>query len=89
MEDYELVSLLRQRVAVGSHYGISEALEIIPGAPALCSPRRWQKYGVFFVTWTNSSLVNLYARGVVPERIYELYYGQSLSGTKAVQNTPS
>lgn len=51
MEDYELVSLLRHRAALLSTPSASssdserEKLAIIPGEPALCSPRRWQKFG--------------------------------------------
>lgn len=60
-----------------------EALKIIPGPPALCSPRRWQRFGVLYVTFMNSRLVNLYhARpgGLTPEDLYERYYGHALEG---------
>ena len=52
MEDYELIALLRRRSALihkflhnndNSLEGNREALKIIPGPPALCSPRRWQR----------------------------------------------
>jgi hypothetical protein len=92
MEDYELIALLRKRVKLLSHYqtannnssttttGIeNEVLQILPGPPVLCSPRRWQKYGVFYVTYTNSRLVNLYSSGKAsPDDIYQLYYGHTL-----------
>jgi hypothetical protein len=86
MEDYELVALLRRRTRLLPKFRQSEdaglpqdeVLTIVPGAPALCSPRRWQKYGVLYVTFTNSKLVNLYARGTSPDELYRLYYGQSL-----------
>jgi hypothetical protein len=79
MEDYELVGLLRQRAALLPRWNVArEALRIIPGSPALCSPRRWQSYGVLYVTWMNSKLVHLYAGGVSPDEIYQRYYGQSL-----------
>ena len=42
----------------------------------LCSPRRWQKFGVLYVTWTNSKCVNLYSRGMTPDDLFQLYYGQ-------------
>jgi hypothetical protein len=78
MEDYEFIALLRKRATLLPTLGAEEeALVIVPGAPALCSPRRWQKFGVLHVTFTNSKLVNLYASGRTPEEIYELYYGQT------------
>ena len=78
MEDYEFIALLRKRVALLPTLGAAEeALVIVPGAPALCSPRRWQTFGVLHVTFTNSKLVNLYASGRTPEEIYELYYSQT------------
>jgi hypothetical protein len=81
MEDYELIALLRQRVTwTHRRFGLpSEALRILPGPPALCSPRRWQRCGVLYVTYMNSRLVNLYASGVPPEDIYARYYGDYLS----------
>jgi hypothetical protein len=91
MEDYELIALLRKRVRLLPKFARtssaqsaainldSEELTIIPGPPALCSPRRWQKFGVFYVTYTNSKLVNLYAKGMTPDDLYQLYYGQGLS----------
>jgi hypothetical protein len=81
MEDYELIALLRQRVAwTHRRFGLPvEALRILPGPPALCSPRRWQRWGVLYVTYMNSRLVNLYASGVPPEDIYARYYGEYLS----------
>ena len=85
-EDYELVSLLRRRAALLD--GVYpdgkmkltrvsyERLSIIPGPPALCSPRRWQKYGVMYTTFTNYKLVSLYAgaRKMSADEIFELYY---------------
>jgi len=76
MEDYELVALLRKRAALlDDDHGPVEALKIIPGEPALCSPRRWQKFGVLFVTFMNSKFVNLYSGGLGPDQLYALYYG--------------
>lgn len=74
MEDYELVALLRKRAALLDD-SPGEALKIIPGEPALCSPRRWQKFGVLFVTFMNSKFVNLYASGLGSDQLYALYYG--------------
>jgi len=91
MEDYDLIALLRRRASLlpqflqrcaetRSYNG--EKLLIIPGAPALCSPRRWQRLGVIYVTFTNSKLVGLYALGrTTPDEIYRRYYGQSLAVT--------
>lgn len=75
MEDYELVALLRKRASLITVQ--PERLKIIPGEPSLCSPRRWQKFGVLFVTFMNSKLVNLYASGVGPDDLYCHYYGRS------------
>jgi hypothetical protein len=83
MEDYELVSLLRHRAALFSSPSDSsgnserEKLAIITGEPALCSPRRWQKFGVLYVTYMNSTFVNLYAGAskMGPDNLYRRYYG--------------
>jgi len=83
MEDYELVSLLRHRAALisspsySSGNGEREKLAIISGEPALCSPRRWQKFGVLYVTYMNSTFVNLYAGAskMGPDDLYRRYYG--------------
>jgi len=88
MEDYELVSLLRRRAALLDGFypngqmklnRISyEKVAIIPGPPALCSPRRWQKFGVMYTTFTNSRLVSLYAgvRRMSADELFQLYYGK-------------
>jgi Glycosyl transferase family 2 len=77
MEDYELVSLLRRRRTLLSKFGVhdKERLVIIGGAPAMCSPRRWQKFGVLYVTFMNSKFVNLYAGGMTPNDLFTQYYG--------------
>ena len=79
MEDYELVALLRRRSALLPRLGIAEReeLTILGGQPALCSPRRWQKSGVLYVTWMNSKFVNLYAGGMGPDALFRLYYKAS------------
>ena len=88
MEDYELVSLLRRRAALldgvypngqmKSKRMSYEKVAIIPGPPALCSPRRWQKFGVMYTTFTNSKLVSLYAgvRKLSADELFQLYYGK-------------
>mmetsp|Transcript_43015 Transcript_43015/g.90346 ORF Transcript_43015/g.90346 Transcript_43015/m.90346 type:complete len:607 (-) Transcript_43015:358-2178(-) len=84
MEDYELVALLRRRAALfvapsdGSGGLQKENVAIIPGTPALCSPRRWQKFGVLYVTYMNSKFVNLYAgaRKMSPDDLFQLYYSR-------------
>jgi len=79
MEDYEFVALLRKRALLlpklGTHLQ-REKLCIIGGEPALCSPRRWQRFGVLYVTFMNSYLVNKYAGGMDPDELYRKYYGQ-------------
>jgi hypothetical protein len=79
MEDYELISLLRQRAAMihkfDSRLLFGERLTIIGGEPALCSPRRWQKFGVPRVTALNSKFVNLYSSGMTPDNLFRKYYG--------------
>mmetsp|Transcript_30039 Transcript_30039/g.45554 ORF Transcript_30039/g.45554 Transcript_30039/m.45554 type:complete len:458 (+) Transcript_30039:174-1547(+) len=74
MEDYEIISLLRRRAALLKSQE-KERILIIGGHPAYCSPRRWQKHGVLYVTFTNSRLVNLYARHTItPDVLFEHYY---------------
>ena len=77
MEDYELVALLRKRAALITSPAPLERLKIIPGEPSLCSPRRWQKFGVLYVTFMNSKFVNKYAGGMSPDFLFSHYYGQS------------
>lgn len=82
MEDYELSSLLRRRAALfvppsnSSGGKVKERVLVIPGTPSLCSPRRWQKFGVLYVTYMNSKFVNLYAgtRRMGPDELFQLYY---------------
>lgn len=78
MEDYELISILRRRAALLPKFGIldRERLVIISEAAALCSPRRWQKFGVLYVTFMNSKFVNMYVGGMRPNDLFHLYYGR-------------
>jgi hypothetical protein len=85
MEDYELSCLLRMRSSSSpaemNHR--REKLVILQGEPARCSSRRWQTYGVLYVTYRNSKLVKLYASGLCPEDLYEKYYGERPPSRKA------
>jgi hypothetical protein len=77
MEDYELMCLLRMRSSSSSAMNHrKEKIIILKGEPARCSSRRWQAFGVLYVTYRNSKLVNLYASGLCPEDLYEKYYGE-------------
>jgi len=91
MEDYELIRLLRMRSAVGCELNNictlypdfcqrEEAIEILFDYKAICSPRRWQKYGVLYVTYTNSFCVKLYNNGqLTPDELFCQYYGTAKS----------
>jgi hypothetical protein len=50
---------------------------VIGGTPAYCSPRRWQKFGVLYVTFMNSKLVNLYAGGMGPDELVPIFWASS------------
>jgi len=87
MEDYELMRLLRTRSAAGLARSSSlgpdsafdqgqETIKFLSDYKALCSPRRWQKDGVLYVTYMNSYCVNRYNSGeVTPDGIFCEYYG--------------
>lgn len=84
MEDYELVRLLRQRVAAIPH----ERLAILPQR-AYCSPRRWQRFGVLYVTYTNSQCVNMYSRGdMTPDELFCRYYGTASGPAREREVSP-
>mmetsp|Transcript_33920 Transcript_33920/g.41590 ORF Transcript_33920/g.41590 Transcript_33920/m.41590 type:complete len:93 (+) Transcript_33920:531-809(+) len=72
MEDYELVSLFRTRAALLGE----DELKMFTEGTAFCSPRRWQKFGVLYVTFMNSKFVNLYAGGMAADDLYRVYYGR-------------
>ncbi len=78
-EDYELISLLRQRQFYfhnnnNNNNNEEEQLVILP-QKIYCSPRRWQKYGVLYVTFMNSKFVNYYVHSnMSPNDLYCLYY---------------
>ena len=83
MEDYELIRLLRRRSVAslarsGSLGPRSERIELLLDHKAVCSPRRWQNYGVLFVTYTNSYCVKRYSNGeLTPDGLFCEYYGTS------------
>lgn len=91
MEDYELIRLLRMRSAANLARSSSsnldpgssqrdETIKILPDYKAICSPRRWQKYGVLYVTYTNSYCVKLYNNGkLTPDELFCQYYGTATS----------
>eukprot|EP00980_Cylindrotheca_fusiformis_P030050 scaffold24265_cov117-Cylindrotheca_fusiformis.AAC.1 len=77
MEDYELIRLLRQRRVspFSSSNNRREVLTILD-LPAHCHVRRWQRFGVLYVTYFNSKLVNLYSQEkMTAEELFRLYYG--------------
>merc|ERR1711865_1075427 len=90
MEDYELIRLLRLRSQyyrsqnhrrpqhTSTTATIEEHIQLLPSPyQALCSPRRWQHYGVLYTTYTNSKLVWHYNTGrFSPEALYQKYYGE-------------
>jgi hypothetical protein len=72
MEDYAIMDLLRQRAAA---VPTVETLRIIPPPTGQCSVRRWQKYGVVYVTLVNALLVHRYAYGGwTADDVFSYYY---------------
>ncbi|CAB9503706.1 Inherit from COG: Uncharacterized protein conserved in bacteria (DUF2064) [Seminavis robusta] len=70
MEDYELMDLIRKRVAARK----DESLCILP-SETLVSPRRWQVNGVPYVILFNFLCVFLYEhRGWSSQKLFEFYY---------------
>ena len=70
MEDYEMMDLLRKRVA----YFQEEHL-CIHDSETLISARRWEQFGVTYVTLFNFLCVFLYEnRGWSPQDLYNFYY---------------
>ena len=72
MEDYELVALLRKRSLLLKN---KESMVMIP-TPALCSPRRWQRYGVCYTLLVNAACVYRYKHGATAEDLFQFYYRQ-------------
>ena len=72
MEDYELCDLLRQRAKIPA---LRETLKIIPPPTGRCSVRRWQRFGVVYVTLVNALVVHRYVSGVWDAHdIFDYYY---------------
>lgn len=71
MEDYDLMDLLRQRAVI-----LPETVHIIPPpAIAECSVRRWQQYGVVYVTFANAIIVSRYSQGSwSAQDVFHYYY---------------
>ena len=52
-------------------------------APVQCSPRRWERHGVRYVSLINWALVFCYTvLHWPPERLYRWYYGKELASGK-------
>ena len=80
MEDYELMDMFRQRSKIPA---LKEALKIIPPPTGKCSVRRWQRFGVVYVTLVNALVVNRYASGVWDAfDIFDYYYRRPFQGKK-------
>jgi hypothetical protein len=78
MEDYEIMDLFRQRAKV-----LRESLCIIPPPTGQCSVRRWQKFGVVYVTLANALIVNRYAsKGWTADEIFDYYYRRPFKNNK-------
>jgi glycosyltransferase involved in cell wall biosynthesis len=70
MEDYSLMDFFRVR---GPY--VNETVRIIPPPAALCSVRRWQQFGVVYVTLVNALVVHRYSyEGWSAEDIFNYYY---------------
>lgn len=75
MEDYDFIHFLRQRQAF-LKVSTKESISIIPGPPAVCSARRWQKFGATYVTCMNYKIVTIHNGSIGPEELYKQYYGR-------------
>ena len=76
-----MAAVVRSAVGLGSGTRIfcsnqvKEGIEVLSDYKALCSPRRWQNYGVLYVTYTNSYCVSRYNAGeVTPDELFCEYY---------------
>jgi hypothetical protein len=79
MEDYELITFLRQREVASradpDRRRPKQRIVVLPHR-VRCSPRRWERHGVVHVTLTNSRLVRAYQSGQASAaEIYQRYYG--------------
>ncbi|MEW6569575.1 MAG: TIGR04283 family arsenosugar biosynthesis glycosyltransferase [Nitrospirota bacterium] len=64
MEDFELMRRIKK---------LGYRISIIP-QKVRTSPRRWEKKGVLYCTFTNWALRSLYLCGVHPEKLLKFYY---------------
>jgi hypothetical protein len=89
MEDYELISCLRQRQEYSlfrwtkeersKERPVQEQRIVILSQQVRCCPRRWVRHGVPWVTITNSRLVREYHRHqLTAHELYRQYYGASV-----------
>lgn len=69
MEDYELSDYLRRRARVLPH----EYTTILPSM-VRTGVRRWQMYGVVYVTLVNALIVYRYDKGWTPQDVFWYYY---------------
>jgi rSAM/selenodomain-associated transferase 2 len=65
MEDYELMQRLRKKGKIR-----------LTSQPAVTSPRRWQKLGVWRTTWINQKVILGYHLGIAPETLRQWYRRQ-------------
>jgi len=74
LEDYLFVQKLRR---LGACLG-GRCIRVLP-VPARCHPRRWLAKSVWRVNWTNQLImVQVAYRGLTPQQVFELYYGQKV-----------
>jgi len=72
MEDYELMDLFRRRAKIPA---LHETLRIIAPPAGRCSVRRWQRFGVVYVTLVNALVVHRYSAGVWDANdVFDYYY---------------
>jgi hypothetical protein len=69
MEDYELVDYLRRR----SRAVPCEYMKLLPSF-VRTGVRRWQSFGVVYVTLVNFLIVYRYERGWTPQDVFWYYY---------------
>lgn len=72
MEDYEIMDLFRRRAKISE---LRETLRIIAPPAGRCSVRRWQRFGVVYVTLVNALVVHRYSAGVWDaDDVFDYYY---------------
>jgi hypothetical protein len=72
MEDYDLMDLLRQRAKTPE---LQECWRIIGPPTGRCSVRRWQTFGVAYVTLVNALIVYRYSRrSWTADEVFDYYY---------------